>query len=95
VGKEDAIWRRAESLIATKQPRSYDQAVALLADLRDLAALQGDGDFRRRIEALRTEHARKPTLIERLNEARPGSPTPALPPHAGRARGRVRTVTAR
>jgi hypothetical protein len=95
VGKEHAIWRQAESLIATRQPRSYDQAVGLLADLRDLAGLQGDDDFRRRIEALRAEHARKPTLIQRLNKAGLGRLTPMPPPDAGRARGRVRTVTAR
>jgi len=85
VGKEHEIWSRAESLIATRQPRGYDQAVALLADLRDLAALREDGDFRRRVAALRTEHARKPTLINRLNEAGLGRPTPAPPPGRGRS----------
>ncbi|MGH8490649.1 MAG: hypothetical protein ACREXS_17745 [Gammaproteobacteria bacterium] len=37
-GKEPALWNKVEGLIATKQPKNYDQAVELLADLRDLAA---------------------------------------------------------
>jgi hypothetical protein len=85
VGQEHEIWSRAESLIATRQPRRYDQAVALLADLRDLAALREDGEFGRRIAALRTEHARKSTLIDRLNETGLGRPTPAPPPGRGRS----------
>jgi hypothetical protein len=40
----------------------------VLSDLRDLAARKDGSDFRRRLEALRAEHARKPTLIERLQK---------------------------
>jgi hypothetical protein len=58
-----------ENLIAIKQPKSYDQAVELLADLRDLAARKDELGFRRQIEALRVAHAGKRTLIERLNKA--------------------------
>jgi hypothetical protein len=68
-GKEPALWRQVEELVATKQPKRYDEAVRLLIDLRDLAARKDAADFRRRLEALRAEHARKPTLIERLHEA--------------------------
>jgi hypothetical protein len=68
-GKEPALWKKAESLIATKQPKSYDQAVELLVDLRDLASRKDAADFQRRVEALRIAHARKPTLIERLEKA--------------------------
>jgi hypothetical protein len=38
-------------------------------DLRDLAARKDGVDFRRRLGALRVEHARKPMLIERLQKA--------------------------
>jgi hypothetical protein len=55
-------------LVATKQPKSCDLAMALLADLRDLAARKNQADFRRRIEALRVAHASKPTLIARLDK---------------------------
>lgn len=93
-GKEHEIWSRAESLIATRQPKGYDQAVALLVDLRDLAALREDGDFGRRVAALLTEHARKTTLIDRLNEAGLGGPAPGSSAGRGRssralARGRA------
>ena len=68
-GKEPMLWQKVESLVATKLPKSYDQAVDLLADLRDLAARKGEADFPGRVAALRTAHARKPTLISRLDKA--------------------------
>ena len=68
-GKEPMLWQKVESFIATKQPKSYDQAVEVLADLRDLAARQDGADFGPRVEALRLAHARKPTFIERLDKA--------------------------
>jgi hypothetical protein len=68
-GKESALWRRVESLIATKKTKSYDQAVELLVDLRDLAWRKDGTDFQRRVEALRLAHVGKRTLVERLHEA--------------------------
>jgi hypothetical protein len=68
-GKEPALWEKVEHLVATKLPKSYDQALGLLVDLRDLAARKDAAVFRRRIEAFRTAHARKPTLISRLDKA--------------------------
>lgn len=67
--REPKLWAEIETLIATKQPTRYDQAIKLLADLRDLDARAKGGDFRMRMEALRQAHARKPTLIERLKKA--------------------------
>jgi hypothetical protein len=68
-GREPVVWKQVDSLIATKQPKSYDHAVTLLVDLRDVAARKGGTDFQRRVEELRAAHARKPTLIERLQKA--------------------------
>lgn len=68
-GREPAIWKQIEGLIAMKQPKSYDYALTLLVDLRDLAARKGGADFRQRVEELRAAHARKPTLIDRLQKA--------------------------
>jgi hypothetical protein len=68
-GKEPVLWGKVESLIAIKQPKSYDQAVQLLADLRDLAARKDELGFRRQIEALRAAHGGKRTLIARLDRA--------------------------
>ncbi|SRR5712691_1066831 len=67
-GREPVLWQKVESLIATKQPKSYDQAMELLVDLRDLAARKDAAGFQRRVEALRAAHARKPTLMERLHK---------------------------
>ncbi len=51
-------------------PARYDQAVALLADLRELARRNGQaGEFERRIAALREELQRKPSLIARFDRA--------------------------
>jgi hypothetical protein len=66
---ESDLWKRVEDLVATKQPKRYDEAVALLTDLRDLAARKNGADFHDRLEVLRAGHARKPTLIERLHKA--------------------------
>lgn len=67
-GTEHALWRKFETLVATKQPKSYDQAVALLVDLRDLAARERGVDIQSRLEDVRAEHARKPTLIKRMEQ---------------------------
>lgn len=69
------LWDTVESLIATKQPRKYDEAITLLVDLRDLDTRTKSGDFRFLIAELRRAHARKPAFIERLNNANLDSET--------------------
>ncbi|MFG1674108.1 hypothetical protein [Micromonospora sp. NPDC049282] len=67
---QSAAWQRVNELIATKKPREYDTAVQLLVDLRDLGERDGDSSsFRHRLAELRAVHARKPSLLERLNLA--------------------------
>ena len=69
-GREPGLWNEVENLISTKQPKSYDSAVELLVDLRDLAARKGKTDeFRTRLDAICMAHARKPSFIERLRKA--------------------------
>ncbi len=69
-GRESELWNEIENLISTKQPKSYDSAVELLVDLRDLASRKGKTDeFRTRLDAIRMAHARKPSFIERLHKA--------------------------
>lgn len=70
VGQERKLWTDIDKLVATKQPKNYDQAVKRLVDLRDLAARGKGGDFGLRIEALRQTHARKPSFMERLKKAK-------------------------
>jgi hypothetical protein len=65
---QSAAWQRVEELVATTKPREYDTAVQLLVDLRDLAERDGGtAAYRQRLAELRTAHARKPSLLERLN----------------------------
>ena len=33
-GKEPALWRQVNDLVATRKPKSYDAAVKILVDLR-------------------------------------------------------------
>lgn len=67
---EDAAWSRIEAMIATRKPAEYDAAATLLTDLHALAQRNGDCDrFAERSTALRQTHARKPSLIERLDRA--------------------------
>ncbi|WP_431876872.1 hypothetical protein [Micromonospora marina] len=67
---QPTAWQRVEELIATKKPREYYTAVQLLVDLRELSERDGDSSsFRHRLAELRAVHARKPSLLERLNLA--------------------------
>lgn len=68
--REPGVWRRVDELIATKQPARYDEAVKLLLDLRELGRNQGrDHEFEECLQRLFDEHARKPSLVERLKKA--------------------------
>ncbi len=69
VGKDDAIWRQVDSLIAATKPKAYDEAVTILTDLRDLAARGDAPSFWRRMAALRDRHAGKPSFLRRLSNA--------------------------
>src|SRR5262245_11952326 len=44
-GRENDLWTDANRFIVTKRPRNYDQAIAILQDLRELA--EKDGRLRR------------------------------------------------
>jgi len=69
-GREAAVWKEIDGLIATRQPASYDRAIGLLVDLRDVAAAHGrESSFLDRLDLLRTEHARKPSLLSKLQRA--------------------------
>ncbi|GAB3723282.1 hypothetical protein [Nocardiopsis nanhaiensis] len=69
-GQREQAWQEAEDRIATKHPEGYDQAVALLADLSDLAEREGEGPaFARSLRELRERHRRKSTLQRRMDEA--------------------------
>jgi hypothetical protein len=68
--REGEAWRELDALIATKQPKKYDEALVLLVDLREVCVRAGrQTEAMTRIARLREEHARKPSLIERLRKA--------------------------
>jgi hypothetical protein len=69
--REDAVWREVEMLIEHKQRKSYQQAVALLENLRDLAVYQETlSEFSARIREIRDQYAQRPSLIEQMDRAK-------------------------
>jgi uncharacterized Zn finger protein len=69
-GDPDAAWSRVEAMIATRKPAEYDAAVMLLTDLQALTERDNNDDaFALRARELRHAHARKPSLIERIDRA--------------------------
>ena len=59
-----------DALIATRQPKKYDEAVQLLGDLRDLADRAREAPkAASRLSSLRATHSNKPSLIRRLDAA--------------------------
>jgi hypothetical protein len=71
VGREDELWQRVETLVATRRQSNYDQAVLVIRDLRDAASRTGQIDtFVSRLEHLRTRRVKKISLLDRLESAR-------------------------
>jgi hypothetical protein len=68
--RETAAWREVDTLIATKQPGKYDVAVQLLKDLYDVARRTGQQQAAEaRLAQLRQQHAKKLSLVNRLQAA--------------------------
>lgn len=68
--REDSIRSKISALIGTKQQKNYDQAVQLLVDLGDAAALHARAEtFGEYLAGLRNEHAKKVSLLRRLDQA--------------------------
>jgi hypothetical protein len=69
---EEQAWGRVEALIATKQPKRYDEAVQLMVDLRDLGVRDGrEREVLARIEDVCIRNERKPTLLARIRKQIP------------------------
>jgi hypothetical protein len=68
--REEQAWQHVDSLIGTKKPREYDEAVAILLDLQALAERGGNSSaFSQRFRQLREQHLRKPSLMQRFENA--------------------------
>jgi hypothetical protein len=69
-GREAEAWTEVETLASAKRSAEYDQAVALLKDLREVADKAGRlAEAEQRIREVRERHRTKSSLIERLNNA--------------------------
>jgi len=63
-------WRDVQALIEEKKARPYDEAVALLVKLRDLAVFQNRlAEFEARLSSLQAQYAGRPAFQERLRKA--------------------------
>jgi hypothetical protein len=69
--KSEKLWQEVLRLIELKQAKPYDEAVAHLKDLRDIAALQGTlGIFCDRFLKLKEQYSNRPGLLTRLRNAK-------------------------
>ena len=66
MGREEKIWSQIEALASEKKAKSYDQAIDLLVDLRDLAQREKSTDFSAKFDALKQRHSSKSSFIQRL-----------------------------
>jgi hypothetical protein len=66
----EAPWKQVDEMIATKKTSEYDQAVALLRDLRALARRQGgESALAKRVLDLRAQYPGRPGLQDRFDKA--------------------------
>jgi len=69
-GREKEIWKKVDALILTKKPKDYDEAVRLLINLKDLAKKNNTTYlFKSKLMAIRENHSRKSSFINRINSA--------------------------
>jgi hypothetical protein len=67
--KEEKVWEEVYKLIELKQSKPYDQAVAHLVELRDLAQHQGKlEEFQSSIKYMKKNYSNRPGLISRLQK---------------------------
>lgn len=65
--KEEETWNRIAQILDRKQAKTYDEATALLKDLRDLAKHQGRlSEFTQRFEQLKSNYPSRPALVKRF-----------------------------
>lgn len=69
--READAWREVESLVESRKPTAYDQAVALLQDLREICDTTGRSPkFRGFVDDLRQRHRAKSSFLQRLDRAK-------------------------
>jgi hypothetical protein len=69
-GRKEETWQKVAELTVFSKPKEYDQATQLLRDLHVIARREDDiTAFTARVRELRTRHAKRPSLMERLDKA--------------------------
>lgn len=67
MGNESMLWDQIEVLASEKKAKSYDAAIELLIDLRDLATREkSTADFASQLDALKQRHSPKSSFIKRI-----------------------------
>jgi hypothetical protein len=65
--KESQTWKKVVDLIELKQAKPYDEATALLKDLRDLAVHQGKlPEFNERFDKIKSDYSNRSALMTRF-----------------------------
>jgi len=68
--RQEQAWTQVDCAIETRQPANYDQAVNMLEDLRSVSEREDRRDaFDQRLSNLQQRHARKVSLLQRLERA--------------------------
>ncbi len=68
--RQEQAWTQVHAAIEARQPAYYDEAVTLLTDLRAVSEREDRRDaFDQRLTDLQQRHARKSSLLERLERA--------------------------
>ena len=63
-------WQQVEEVLRLKKNKEYDNIVAILRDLREVAARQQTlAIFKNRVRALREAHKAKYTFVQRLDKS--------------------------
>lgn len=67
---KDQVWEEVFKAISLKRVKPYNEAIAHLIDLRDLAEYEGDlAEFQAKINQIKAKYSRLSGLISRLREA--------------------------
>jgi hypothetical protein len=70
VPKQAKIWQEISRLIGSKQSKLYDEVVAHLINLRDLAEYQGKmAEFELQVQQIQTDYGNRHGLISRMQKA--------------------------
>jgi hypothetical protein len=69
-GRKEETWQQVAELTVFSKPKEYDQATQLLRDLHVIAQREDDiTAFTARVRELRTQYAKRPSLMDRLDKA--------------------------